>query len=205
MLVTPENAPQIVVGDYEVAAGGTVKVEVAINNNPGIASLILKVAYDNSLMTLTDVQYNTAMGGQTIIPADYSSPVTLYWINAFENMSEDVVFATLTFKVNENTTSESVADIVVSYDANDIYNLNEENIEFVVQNGSVTVIDYVPGDINGDGAVNNKDVTRLMQFYAGWDVEINEAALDVNGDNVMNNKDVTRLMQFLAQWDVEIY
>ena len=27
-------------------------------------------------------------------------------------------------------------------------------------------------DINGDGIVNNKDVTRFMQYNAGWDVEI---------------------------------
>ena len=30
----------------------------------------------------------------------------------------------------------------------------------------------VPPDINGDGKLNNKDVTRLMQYLAGWDVEI---------------------------------
>ena len=62
----------------------------------------------------------------------------------------------------------------------------------------------LPGDLNGDGKLNNKDATRLMQYLAGWDVD---AAVppDINGDGKLNNKDVTRLMQYLAGWDVEIH
>lgn len=64
---------------------------------------------------------------------------------------------------------------------------------------------YLKGDINGDGRVNNRDAARLMQYLAGWDVEYVETALDVNGDGRINNRDAARLMQYLAGWDVEIY
>ena len=63
---------------------------------------------------------------------------------------------------------------------------------------------YLPGDINGDGTVNNKDLTRLMKFLAGEDVTVVEAALDVNGDKSVNNKDLTRLMKYLAGEDVDL-
>ena len=53
--------------------------------------------------------------------------------------------------------------------------------------------------------VNNKDLTRMFQYIANWDVEVNEPALDTNGDGSVNNKDLTRLFQYLAGWDVEIH
>lgn len=64
---------------------------------------------------------------------------------------------------------------------------------------------HLPGDINGDGDVNNKDLTRLFQYLSDWDVEVVNEALDVNGDGIVNNKDQTRLFQYLSDWDVAIY
>ncbi|MBO7520045.1 MAG: dockerin type I repeat-containing protein, partial [Clostridia bacterium] len=74
-----------------------------------------------------------------------------------------------------------------------------------VKNSLFDGIDYTPGDINGDGEVDNKDLTRLFQFLSNWDVEVNEDALDVNGDGSVDNKDLTRLFQYLSNWDVEIF
>ncbi|MBR4910852.1 MAG: dockerin type I repeat-containing protein, partial [Clostridia bacterium] len=73
---------------------------------------------------------------------------------------------------------------------------NQEEIEYS---------SHTAGDINGDGAVNNKDLTRLFQYLSDWDVEVDAAALDVNGDGSVNNKDLTRLFQYLSDWDVEIF
>ncbi len=67
------------------------------------------------------------------------------------------------------------------------------------------VPDHTPGDINGDGVVNNKDLNRLMKKLAGEDVNCVDAALDVNGDGVVNNKDLNRLMKKLAGEDVQIF
>lgn len=64
---------------------------------------------------------------------------------------------------------------------------------------------HIPGDINGDKAVNNKDLTRLFQYLSDWDVEVTESALDVNGDGSVNNKDLTRLFQYLSDWEVQIH
>ena len=68
-----------------------------------------------------------------------------------------------------------------------------------------TVTSYTPGDINGDGEVNNKDLTRLFRYLTGYDVEVVEAALDVNGDGSVNNKDQTRLFRYLSGWDVDVF
>ena len=63
---------------------------------------------------------------------------------------------------------------------------------------------HVSGDINNDGKVNMKDVTRLHQYVNGWDVMVDKSLIDVNGDGKVNMKDVTRLHQYVNGWDVNI-
>ncbi len=63
----------------------------------------------------------------------------------------------------------------------------------------------LPGDINGDGKVNNKDVTRLQKYLKGDDVEVVAFNLDTNGDGSVNNKDLTRLQRFVKGLDVELH
>lgn len=53
------------------------------------------------------------------------------------------------------------------------------------------------GDINGDGKVNSKDLTRLMKIIAGVSGESAEN-VDINGDGKVNSKDLTRLMKMIA-------
>lgn len=195
----------IVIDSKEAKPGETIKVNVNLADNPGLSSLVFKVSYDKSILTLTKVEYNTAMGGQTVSPSSLTSPVTLYWVNGFANYEGNGVFATLTFTVSESAKEGDVANITVTYNADDVFNINDENVNLNITDGKVTVIDYVPGDINGDGKLNNKDVTRFMQYNAGWNVQVNKSALDVNGDGRVNNKDVTRLMQYNAGWIVEIH
>ncbi|MBE6530456.1 MAG: hypothetical protein E7680_07700 [Ruminococcaceae bacterium] len=199
-----ENVPQIIMESKTAMAGSTVKVTVNLQNNPGIASMRLKVFYDSAL-TLTNVTYNTTIGGQFQQPQSFGSPVTLNWFNGAANATGDFVFATLTFQVADDAIPDTMLPITVEYAQEDVYNIDETDIEFFVSSGAVKVINYIPGDINGDLSVNNKDLTRLFQYLSDWDVEVNENALDVNGDGNVNNKDLTRLFQFLSDWDVKIY
>lgn len=64
----------------------------------------------------------------------------------------------------------------------------------------ITVLEkkIASGDINGDGAVDAKDVTVLRRYLAGWNVDIHLDAADLNGDGEVNAKDVTVLRRQLA-------
>ncbi len=204
-MVDTDDAPTVLVDSKLGTIGKNITVDIALINNPGIASMKLLLTYDTSVLELTDIKFNNAMGGQYQMPQTYGSPVVLNWFNATDNTNGDIVFATLVFDVVADAPVRVPTQISVTYDPEDIYDITETNIDFFVTGGEIIPIDYTPGDMNGDESVNNKDLTRLFQYLAGWNVTINEKAYDVNGDGVVNNKDLTRLAQYLTGWDVEIY
>ncbi len=63
---------------------------------------------------------------------------------------------------------------------------------------------FVPGDINGDGETNNKDIVALFRYVSGGNADVNEIALDVNGDGEANNKDVTILFRYVSGSDIQV-
>lgn len=59
--------------------------------------------------------------------------------------------------------------------------------------------EFVPGDVNGDGKINAKDVTMLMKYIVGTSVKpFVEAAADFDGNGSINAKDVTKLMKHIV-------
>jgi hypothetical protein len=57
---------------------------------------------------------------------------------------------------------------------------------------------FTPGDINGDGTVNNKDIVALFRYTSGNTGEVNVIALDPNGDGTVNNKDIVFLFRYVS-------
>lgn len=201
----PVSVHLFVVDDASAVPGGTMQVNVRLENNPGIAMMRLKISYDSAVLTLNQVTYNTEIGGTATQPTISDGYVTLLWYNDSENVEGDWIFATLSFTVKETATIGSVSDIILTYDAEEVCDIEENNVVFSIDNGSATVLDHVPGDINGDDGLTSKDLLRLARYFAGWDVDVNENALDINGDGNVNSKDLLRLARYLAGWDVDIY
>ena len=56
----------------------------------------------------------------------------------------------------------------------------------------------LPGDTNGDGEINNKDVVVLFRFVSGGTSDTVEANCDFNADNEVNNKDVAALFRYVS-------
>jgi len=57
----------------------------------------------------------------------------------------------------------------------------------------------LPGDANGDGVVNNLDITKVERIIVGLDAETPGA--DANQDGVVNNLDITKVERIIVGLD----
>ena len=131
--------PTIIVSNATASAGATnVEITVALKNNPGVTSMLIKIAFDDSALELVSMTYNTTIGGTGIPNASKTSPITAYWAEGFNNVMGDWVFVTLSFNVSNSALSGDY-DISVTYNADDVFNADETNIDFEIINGKITV------------------------------------------------------------------
>lgn len=69
--------------------------------------------------------------------------------------------------------------------------------------------DSIPGDANGDGAINGQDIIRIKKYLANYDYETGTSSIeiasgaDANGDGVISGQDIVRLKKYLANYDYE--
>lgn len=133
----PIYSPSFVLETVEAHKGDkNVAVTVSLKNNPGIASVGLLVSYDSAI-TLRDIDYNEAMGGQTMLPPIANNPFKIIWISLNE-IKEDCALATLYFDVNEDA-APGHYQIAAVYDENDVYDMDMNNVAFKVINGAIYV------------------------------------------------------------------
>lgn len=59
---------------------------------------------------------------------------------------------------------------------------------------------YTPGDANGDGKVNVKDVMTILKYVASWNVNINLDNADVLNDSKVNVRDAMLILKVSAGW-----
>ena len=75
------------VSNKNAVPGETVDVDIAMTNNPGIASIGLNVGYDSDVLTVEKITFNSAMGGTTQTSQLTKNPVKLIWISSTSNFN----------------------------------------------------------------------------------------------------------------------
>ncbi len=209
-------AIDVVVAETTAQQGATVKVGVSVKDNTfGISAAMFQLIYDSSVLTLVsepESEYFDVLGDEDGLSANPYT--TLLTAKNGAEVGGDVVLVEYTFKVAREAALGKTAVSIetrgqeengVSFE---IIDKDRRPISHKVTFGSVDVTEgpaYLPGDVNGDGSVTNRDASRLLQHIAGWDVEYVEEALDANGDGTVSNRDASRILQYLAGWPVELH
>ena len=187
-----------------VDVGSKVTATVKVKNNPGLVSLKLAIDYDTTKLELKEIQSGDMV---TLTEDNYGpqdeTPLIVNWIDAVNpDVTADGVFVTLVFTVKADA-EEGMTPITVRYDGDDLFNYNLDGVLFNVVNGATEIRKCLPGDANGDGKVNIRDLGLVQQHMNGWPVEFDMEAADVNGDGRVNIRDVGLYQQYFNGWDVE--
>ena len=189
VFATSNEVPVLYVEDHLVQSGDTVVVKVFVEDNPGITNATLTLTVDEGL-TLTNVE-----AGEAFSTLEFTAPENVGQANAYtfswsgaEADASDGAALMLTFNVPANAAKGTVYDLDLSADG-----------EYDIFDGQIEVIDYIPGDVDGNGEINGDDVTALRQYIAGgYGVTINEKAADVNNSGRINADDVTLVRQAIV-------
>lgn len=196
-----DSTPIISVESTTASPGSTVDVDVTIQNNPGVLGATIKFTYGSDL-TLVDATAGDAFSALTITkPGVYVSPCNFTWDgqDIDESDIKDGVILTLTFEVSESAKTGVTQAVEVSYTPGNIVDADLTAVTATTVSGGVTVINYTPGDVNGDDTVNTTDIILLRrEITGGYDVSINEAAADVNADGNINTTDIILMRRYIT-------
>lgn len=198
----------ISVEKVSAAPGATVEVKISIKDNPGILGARLSVAYDSGL-TLTGATAGEAFSVMTMTkPGAFASPCQFVWDGQEISTSDiqDGVILTLTFAVASDAVAGTMQSVRISCRDGDVIDAELKKQTVTMVDGGVTVIDFVPGDVNKDQEVTPADIIMLRRYLAGgYNLEIHVPAGDVNADEELTPADVILLRRCLAGgYDVEL-
>lgn len=103
-----------------------------------------------------------------------------------------------------NYSTATVTEYEITDYSPDVLGEQTVTVSFGGKTTTFQVTVFAVGDANGDKEVNGNDATLLLQYAAGWNVDINEIAADANGDGEVNGNDATLLLQYAAGWNVTL-
>ena len=202
-----ENSPTFRIVPTSGTVGRDVTVTLRLENNPGIASAKLTLHYDAAKLAFkqADLTDFSNVQGVNFSAVDGADGVTLNYIVTSGELSGDGEFIKVTFTIAADAGAGDTP-LVVTYQREDVFNAANGNVRFYCVNANLLVKLRVPGDVNGDGKVNNKDARLLFQYVSNVALtqDFFTDAADVNGDGKINNKDARLLFQYVSGMPVTL-
>ena len=200
----PEDITTVSIPNLDANDGMQVTIPVSIENNPGLALFDFVVRYDPNIMAPVGVEQgaaipnffvssnlNFAPDGVRIMGMDFSS-------SNFEN-DGNMVYIIFDIHVTADPGSYPVKVELISF--NTFQGFLQIPIDPVTtNNGSVTVLPFLLGDVDGDGFVTMDDAFMVLMYLSGL-IDLTprqRLAADVNQDGVIDMLDVQLIMAMAA-------
>lgn len=143
--VSAEETAVLKVSQTAAKPGEIINVPLVLENNPGIAGLLIKIKYDASRLQLdgaNSITRGTALSNLTYIGINektaVNNPFVVLWYGVTNNLENGVI---LNVKFNVlNNAPAGEAFISIIYEANDVVSDSGELVALSTQNAAVTII-----------------------------------------------------------------
>lgn len=174
------NQGKVTIESKNVNAGDSFDVEVSIAEHSGFANFQLAVEYDNSMLELTAINKGAVLDG---FFTQNPSKGTLIFAGQ-EDITGDVVLATLTFKAKESASGTTPVTLKPISQAPALKEYGFANVD-----DSPVPVTFIPGTIT----VKANTTERTVQFMNGDSV--------INSEAVANGGTLTSIPDALAATD----
>ena len=168
------NQGKVTIESKNVNAGDSFDVEVSIAEHSGFANFQLAVEYDNSMLELTAINKGAVLDGS--FTKNPSKGLLVF--AGEEDITEDGVLATLTFKAKESASGTTSVTLKPTSQAPALKEFGFSNVD-----DSPVPVTFVPGTIT----VKANTTDRTVQFMNGDSVV--ESATVANGGTLTSIPD----------------
>ncbi len=196
-----ESEAEFTVESASIPLGGTGVVTVKLSANPGVAGFTGALLYDREKLTIVQTEVHEFSDMVFALNPDSGRFGGL-------SLGGDSAATGVLFRVTFQAKAETApGETEVAVRLDQCGNCRRNTVPTKVNAGIVTIAekeDRLPGDVNGDGTVDGRDLLRFARYLAGNDAAINQAASDVNGDGTVDGRDVLRLARYLAGQDAAL-
>lgn len=209
---TPISTPDPTVSTLTVSTvfadpGDEVKVQIRISDNPGFATMFMRIEFpdeltlENYTLANADLQVSFTPPHDLIDVGDY---VFMGWEGRTENIILNGELLTLTFSVCPNMATNRKLPITVTFGnayggENTPENVNGDKLNIHIVNGEVRVQPPKKGDVGGSGHVTSESATILAHYLAKYYVTIDLRAANITcGEGQPTTADLTRLARVLV-------
>lgn len=190
-----EKMAEFAVEGTDIEAGKAGEIKVLLTRNPGISGFLGQLDYDHDRLEMIGAE---TFGFSNMFFAANPENGQFAGLSLGGDSTEEGEAFGFTLKAaEENETVQVIVSVLVA----ECSDMRKEFVMTTGYSGSVTIYpkeEPVPGDANGDGRVDGRDLLRLARYIAGDQATVNAAASDVNGDGRVDGRDLLRLAKHLA-------
>lgn len=198
---------ETVIGMQETwaSAGTSVKVDISVENNPGIIGGTLTVSWPQEL-TLSNDENGSAFEELTYQPPSryVNTGTNFVWYGSDVEEVVDGTILTLTFDVPADAMDSAEYPITIT--GKGFSDVNEKAVEVSYVSDCIRVVNYLPGDVSGDGMVSTLDLVALARYISdgcitapeGYNISLNELAADVNDDGEIAPMDLILISRYIS-------